>query len=265
MELANMRLEKEQGVAILVIDREEKMNALTSVMRMDLARVFQAVREDDDIKVLIVTGTGRAFCAGSDVSDRLAKRIAGEKIETSRKEMLQPVGFLALELRNLHKPTIAAVNGVAAGSGFSLALFCDIRFASNKAKFIASWIKMGLGADMGATYALPRLLGTAKAFEIIATGGSIDAVEAERIGLVNRAVPDDKLMSAANELAAKFASGPSVGIELMKRAVYKGIHNDLERQLDFEGYAQNICRQTEDHREAVKAFSAKRQPSFKGC
>lgn len=264
MELANMRLETEQGVATLIFDRDEKMNALTSVMRMDLARVIQAVREDDEIKALIVTGAGRAFCAGSDVGDRLAKRIAGEKIETSRKEILQPVGFLALELRNLHKPTIAAINGVAAGSGFSLALFCDIRIASKNAKFIASWVKMGLSADMGATYALPRLLGTSKAFQIVATGDSIDALEAERIGLVSSVVPEDELVPRAKALALKLASGPSVSIELMKRAIYRGIHNDLERQLDFESYAQNICRQTEDHREAVKAFAEKRQPSFKG-
>ena len=260
----NMILEKEEGVAILTLSRPDKLNAMTTKMWRDLPRIINNVREDDEIKVLILTGVGRAFCVGSDVGDRLANRIEGKKIETTRKDLLEPVGYWAYLIRSLDKMTIAAINGMAVGAGLSLALLCDIRIASEKARFGAVWVKMGLIADLGATYTLPRTVGTSKALELMTSGEIIDAREAERIGLVTKVSSHNELMKVAKDLATKLAKGPSIAIELMKRGVYKGMHNDMLTQLDFESYAQNLCRQTEDHMDAVRAFLEKREPRFRG-
>ena len=260
----NMILEKEEGVAILTLSRPDKLNAMTTKMWRDLPRIINNVREDDEIKVLILTGVGRAFCVGSDVGDRLANRIEGKKIETTRKDLLEPVGYWAYLIRSLDKITIAAINGMAVGAGLSLALLCDIRIASEKARFGAVWVKMGLIADLGATYTLPRTVGTSKALELMTSGEIIDAREAERIGLVTKVSSHNELMKVAKDLATKLAKGPSIAIELMKRGVYKGMHNDMLTQLDFESYAQNLCRQTEDHMDAVRAFLEKREPRFRG-
>jgi 2-(1,2-epoxy-1,2-dihydrophenyl)acetyl-CoA isomerase len=264
MEFENIILEKEEGISILTLNRPDRLNAITTQMLKDLPRAIEMVGEDDDAKVLIVTGAGRGFCAGSDVSDRLAARISGVKIEKTRKDMLEPVGYLAYVMQRLDKVMIAAINGTAVGAGLSLTLLCDIRISSETARFGAVWVRVGLIGDVGATYTLPRIVGTSKAIELMTTGDIIDAQEAQRIGLVDKVVPPDELMNTAKTLASKIARGPSVAIELMKRAVYKGINNDLLTQLDFETYAQNLCRQTEDHKEAVKAFLEKREPKFKG-
>lgn len=264
MDLDRMTLEREAGVATLTIDRPDKLNAMTTSMWKDLLRAVEVVRDDDETRVLVITGTGRAFCTGSDVSDRLAGRLAGEKIETSRKELLGPDGYPAYLLRSLDKITIASVNGMAVGAGLSLALLCDIRLAGASARFGAIWVRMGLVADLGASYTLPRVVGPSKALELMATGEIIDADEAREIGMVTKVVPDAELGTETKNLATRIARGPSVAIELMKRAVYKGIHNSLLGQLDFEGYAQNICRQTEDHKEAVAAFLEKRKAVYKG-
>ena len=264
MSIDELQLTKRDGIATLTLNRADKMNSMTTAMWYGLHDVVEEVRNDDGVKVLIMTGAGRAFCAGSDVQSRLAARIAGEKVETTRKDLLLPVGFAASVLSSLNKPIIAAINGVAAGAGISLSLLCDIRIASDKARFGAAWIKVGLIPDVGATYSLPRTIGPDKALEIFFTGDIIDSKEAERIGLVTRVVPHDELMKVTEELAGRIARAPSVAIELTKRAVYRGLQNDLDKQLDFESYAQNLCRQTEDHREGVQAFMEKREAIFKG-
>lgn len=264
MGIDELQLTKQDGIATLTLNRPDRMNAMTTAMWYGLRDIIEEVRDDDGIKVLIMTGAGRAFCAGSDVEGRLAARIAGEKIEKTRRDLLEPVGFAASVVSSLGKPIIAAINGVAVGAGLSLALVCDIRIASEKARFGAAWVKVGLIPDLGATYSLPRTIGPDKALELFFTGDIIDSREAERIGLVTKVVLHDELMKVTEELARKIAKGPSVAIELTKRAVYRGLHNDLDKQLDFESYAQNLCRQTEDHREGVKAFMEKREATFKG-
>jgi len=228
-----------------------------------LPTLIKEVSDDDSLKVLILTGAGRAFCAGSDAG-RLASRIAGEKIEKTQKELTAPIGAEVFSLARLEKPTIAVVNGVAAAAGISIALACDIRIASEQAKFVLAWVKMGLIPDGGSTYFLTRLLGPSKTLELAFTGHSIDAAEAERIGLVNRVVPHEDLMTATKELATGIAQGPQIALQLMKRAVYRALLHDLESQIDFESYAQGICRQTGDHQEGVQAFIQKRKPEFKG-
>lgn len=256
-------LAKENSVATLTLNRPEKFNAMTTDMWSHLPRLIKEVSDDDSLKVLIITGAGRAFCAGSDAG-RLASRIAGERIEKTQKDFITPIGAEVLCLAKLQKPTIAAINGVAAAAGISIALACDIRIVSEQAKFVLSWVKMGLIPDGGATYFLARLLGPSKTLELAFTGNSIDATEAERIGLVNKVVPHNDLMRVAKELATTIAEGPPVAIQLMKKGVYGALIYDLESQLDFESYAQSICRQTEDHKEGVQAFMQKRKPEFKG-
>jgi len=165
----------------------------------------------------------------------------------------------------LEIPIIAAVNGVAAGAGLSLALLSDVRIASESARFGAIWVRVGLVGDLGATLLLPQLIGPDKAFEMLSTGIMVDAREAERLGLVTRVVPDADLMAATLALANRLARGPALSIKLTKKAIYKGlVHQDLNTQLDFESVAQGVCRQSEDHREGVRAFMEKREARFKG-
>jgi len=264
MEFEKMTLEKHEGVVTLTLNNPESLNAMSTEMWKDLKRVTETVRDDDESKVMIMTGAGRAFCSGSDVKGRLAARLSGQKLENTQKELLEPTGYVAHLMRTLDIPIIAAINGTAAGAGLSLALLGDIRIASETARFSAVWVRVGLIGDLGATHLLPRIVGTSKALELLATGEMIDAREAERIGLVTRVVPPQELMPAAREMATRLANGPSVAIKLTKRAVYKGIQNDLLTQLDFESYAQNVCRNTEDYKEGVKAFIEKRKPLFQG-
>ena len=254
----------EDGVATLTFNRPDKLNAGTSAMYAGVCQVFDEVRDNDDVKVLVLTGAGRGFCAGSDVEKRFVEKASAEGPEKSRKEMVQPVGYFGMALYSLSKPTIAAINGIAAGAGLSFALLCDIRIASDKARFKAAWVNRGLIPDLGATYLLPRTIGLDKALELCFTGETIDAREADTIGLVTRVVPHDDLMKVVGELAAKLASGPSVAIELMKRGIYRAISGDYAAQLDFESYAQNICFQTKDFKEATIAFKEKRESHFQG-
>jgi 2-(1,2-epoxy-1,2-dihydrophenyl)acetyl-CoA isomerase len=263
MDFEDILLEKEGGIITLTLNRPDRLNSFTTRMYREMSNIMNQIKRDDEIKVVILTGAGRGFCAGSDVSDRLASRVekAGEE---NRFETLQPVGAVALDIAEVDKPIIGAINGVAVGGGISLALLCDIRIASEKARFGAVWVNMGLIPDLGATYYLPRIVGVEKATELMLTGDIISADEALRIGLVSKVVPPDQLMPTAKELAAKIAAGPSVAIELIKRGLRRSLNNDLKSQLDYESYAQNVCRKTEDHKEGVRAFAEKRKPQFRG-
>ena len=256
-------LSKEDAIVILTLNRTDKLNALTIDMVDRLPGIVEDIRMDDSLKVLIITGAGRSFCAGADVGRMGSGYFSRDRVKT-RREVTSPPGYQYLALSQLEKPTIAAINGIAVGAGISIALACDIRIASEQARFTAAWVKRGLIPDAGATYFLPRLLGISKALELMFTGDVVDAAEAERIGLVNRVVPHDDLMTVTRELARKIAEGPSVAIELMKRVAYMGLVQDLETQFNFESYAQRVCTRTEDHKEGIEAFMQKRQPQFKG-
>jgi len=256
-------LEKKEGVAVVTLNRPERFNSFTTSMYREFPRIVDQLRRDDEVKAVILTGAGKGFCAGSDVSDRLGKRLE-KGGEESRFENLQQVGAMALDIADFDKPIIGAINGAAVGAGLSLALLCDIRLASEKARFGAVWLNVGLTADVGATYYLPRIVGREKALELILTREIVGADEALKIGLVSKVFPHDQLMDEARNLARSIATGPSVAVELTKRALQRSFDNDLRTQLDYESYAQNICRQTEDHKEGIRAFAEKRKPLFVG-
>ena len=252
------------GIAKLTLNRPDRLNAITETMFEGVRQVVDEVNNNDDAKVLVITGAGRGFCSGADVVSRLAVQAAGETPQKTHKELVTPVGSVGSVIRSLGKPILGAINGVAAGAGLAFALLCDIRIASDQARFGAAWVRRGLIPDVGGTYLLPRIIRMDRALELAFTGDIIDAKEAERIGLVTRVVPHDDLMKVTEELASKIARGPSVAIELMRRGMYRAIDNDFDTQLDFESYAQNICRTTEDFKEGVAAFMEKREAHFQG-
>ncbi len=264
MTYKDLLLEKEGGSATITLNVPEKLNALNDNIRTNLPLAADEIARDDNVRVVIVTGAGRGFCSGADVG-RQAARIAGEVADTSRQARIEIIGELANVFPRLNKPVIAAVNGPCVGAGFSIALSCDIRIASETARFGSVFILRGLGPDTGITHFLPNIVGISKALELMFTGEIISAAEAERLGIVSRVVPPDELMKTARELATRIAQQAPIPIELTKKIVWRGSLGDITRQLDLETYSQQICRQTEDHREAVRAFLDKQpQPQFKG-
>lgn len=255
--------EVENGVAIITFNRPEKRNSITNSMYAEMRKYLEEVKKRDEVKALVITGTDPAFCSGSDIDTRLLPRVAqGHTVplEKTRSELLESVLVsFAPSLYYLGKPSIAAINGVAAGAGLSIALLCDIRIASDKSRFGAAWSGIGLIPDVGATFTLPRVIGIDRALELIFTGQFIDAARAEQIRLVTKVVPHDELMKTAMELALTITGGPSVAFELTKQAIYRGLTSDLQSQLEFESYAQNICFMTEDFKEGIKALLEKRK------
>jgi 2-(1,2-epoxy-1,2-dihydrophenyl)acetyl-CoA isomerase len=215
------------------------------------------------VRVVVITGAGNGFCSGSDL---ISVEETGGSLDkdTGISERIQPILPFALPLYNIPKPVIAAVNGIAAGAGLSIALLSDIRIASEKAKFSFIFIRRATIPDCGISFLAPRLVGTGKAFELMYTGDIIDAKEAERIGLVNRVVSANVLMEETYSLAEKLAKGAPLALAQTKNAIHRGLSNEFEEQLYFETYAVNFCFATEDSKEALNAFLEKREPRFKG-
>jgi enoyl-CoA hydratase/carnithine racemase len=248
-------------IATLTLNRPERLNALGDTLREDLYDAVTKSAADPNVGVLVITGAGRGFCSGGDVKSMSERDQTGQATATS--ERLAPIrDRIILAMRDCPKPVIAAVNGAAAGAGMNLALACDIRIASTAAKFTQSFVKRGLAPDWGGTWFLPRVVGIAKACELIFTGDTIAADEALRLGVVNAVVAPEALMAEAYKLARKIAAGPPVAIQLAKRAIHNDV--DLRAALEFETFAQGICRDTEDAKEGVRAFVEKRAPVFRG-
>ncbi|MDP7470119.1 MAG: enoyl-CoA hydratase-related protein [Dehalococcoidia bacterium] len=261
-------LTREGRVAILRLKRPQKLNALTPRMLWyEITPALDQITEDSRVGALVITEEGKGFSAGADVSGLQRAAAAGGMASHPDFKSPEPWGrryeFIA-RLRNLPKPTIAAVNGVAAGAGLSISLACDIRIASENARFSSAFIRRGLVPDAGGTFFLPRLLGTARALELMYTGDVIGAQEAERIGLVNRVVAAADLMTATLELASRIASGPPIALALTKRIVYQWLEQNLLTQVEYEAYNQRLCRETEDFKEGIESFVEKRAPKFKG-
>lgn len=255
--------EKRDKTATITLNRPQRLNAYSPEMRVGIARAIENVANDDDIRVLIITGAGdRGFCTGNDWSLGASQNPAD--IGLGNKYRLDPMGWIARWVHQLGKITIAALNGVAAGGGAGLALSCDFRIASENARLTTAFINRGLVVDTAVAYFLPRLVGLTKALEISLSGDILDAREMERTGLVSKVVPADKLMEATNTFAARFTKGPPVALQLTKRLMYKGLSLSLEDTLDYESYYQSICMRTDDAREGPRAFLEKRPPVFTG-
>jgi len=255
--------EKSGNIATITLNRPEVLNAINEVMGRELLEALKTTSRDEEVRSLIITGNGRAFSAGEDIQDLRGQYERGENPRLGER-LLRKYNPIVRHLRQMPKPIIAAVNGVAAGAGAGMAYSCDFRIASENAKFIQAFIRVGLAPDSGTSFFLPRLVGFAKATELALTGDELSCKEAERLGLVSRVVPPDRLKAASQELASKLAQGPTKAIALTKRAMNKSISSDFETVLEYESYLQEIAGGTVDHIEAVRAFFEKRRPTFKG-
>ena len=269
MNYQTVTITKENNVGILTLNRPDKLNAVDFTMMEEAPAALEELSSDRQIRVLIITGSGRGFCAGADVGATIDKTKKEKSIwDTGIGRSLQgqrSLMTLVLGIRNAPVPVIAAVNGVAAGVGLSIALACDIRIASDKARFSMAFVKMGLVPDNGGSYFLPRLIGLGQAAELILTGKIIEAQEADRIGIVNRVVPHESLMEAARDLARVIAGNPPLTVKAARWALYQGmVAPDLEEHIKYESGMNNLLLETEDQKEAVKAYFEKRPPQFKG-
>lgn len=251
--------ETKHKVAILTLNRPDKLNSFTEQMNKEIVKACKEVAKNDDIRALIITGAGRAFCAGED----LASVNSGAPINHGDflRKRYNP---MIMAIHSLEKPVIAAVNGAAAGAGCSLALACDFRLASSKASFLEAFIHIGLVPDSGSCYFLPRIVGLAKALELAILGEKIPADQALELGLVTKVYEPDQLQDEALAFATRLANMPTKAIGLIKRTMYKGLATDLEGTLNEEAYAQEIAGKTHDHQEGVAAFMEKRKPVFEG-
>jgi 2-(1,2-epoxy-1,2-dihydrophenyl)acetyl-CoA isomerase len=248
-------VEVKGGVAWIRLNRPDRMNAVSGDLRRQLLAALKQCERDESVRCLVVTGSGRAFCAGADVREFGSREGSLDAIRDEYHGILT-------RLRGMPKPVIAAMNGVAAGIGASIAMACDIRYAAPEASFVEAFVKIGLTVDGGATWLLPRLIGTGKAFEMFYTGDALGAEEAERRGLVNRVVPAGELEAAAGELAERLARGPAAALAAIKRSVNRAQDVSFEQALDFEFQLQGAQMMNPDFQEGVTAFLEKRPPRF---
>lgn len=252
----------DQGVVTLTLNRPDRLNALSPAMLSGLAAAFTRIAADPAARVVLLTGAGRAFCAGGDV-----KRMADGAIDYHASDavaVLRAKMDIARQLHELPQPTIAMVNGPAAGAGLSLALACDLRIAGTSARFVTGFAKVGLPGDFGGSYFLTAVVGAAKARELYLTGDALDAPAAERAGLVTRVVPDTALLDETLALARRLAAGPPLAYGLMKRNLTAAQQQSLASILDLEAQHQTEASRSADHREAARAFLEKRPPVFQG-
>jgi 2-(1,2-epoxy-1,2-dihydrophenyl)acetyl-CoA isomerase len=251
--------ELSEGILTLTLNRPDALNSFTVEMKEELSAALKEAARDKSVRVVILTGAGRAFSAGQDLKERGAPGVAD--LGTELRTRYNPI---ILAMRRLEKPIIGAVNGVAAGAGVSVALACDIVIASESASFIEAFGRVGLVPDTGSTWFLPRLVGYARAAEMIFTAEPVAARTAERIGLVNRVVPADQLMDEARSLATKLAAASPRALALAKRGLNRALESGLEDALDYEAQLQSIAGRSRDHAEGVAAFVEKRPPRFTG-
>lgn len=258
-------LEKEDGVATIVLNQPEKLNLMTDQMFRELLDAFGQIANDERVRVVVLTAAGRIFCGGVDLREHFLEPVEKAKkgeLNLSLDQSFSAVGVPAI--LNLKRPLIAAINGAAVGLGFTMCLPFDIRIASENAKIVLPFLGVGIAPEFGSTYFLPRLVGISKSLELIYSGETLNAEQAKEIGLVNKVVPRDKLREAALGLARRIVAAPPIALRLARESIYQGAYSDLQTALRTEHFAYNVCRQTEDHEEAVRAFLEKRTPVFKG-
>jgi enoyl-CoA hydratase/carnithine racemase len=272
MERSCLRLERLDRVAVLTLDRPERLNAMDAALRAELLDGIDEVRADDDVRAVVITGAGRGFCSGADLAGGTGPagglgeggRDAGGPGQNSRLDELGWVGRQALAVSGLDKPTIAAMNGVAAGAGMSLALACDLRVGGPAARFRTVFIERGLSPDSGMSYFLPRIVGYSRAADLIFTSREVGAEEAHRIGLLDRLVGSE-VVEAAVELAAQMAAWPPLAVRSAKRVLQHNMEVDLPEALRYEMAGLSYARRaTNDAREAMASFREKRPPHFTG-
>jgi 2-(1,2-epoxy-1,2-dihydrophenyl)acetyl-CoA isomerase len=252
------------GVGVLTLNRPARLNAMSPDMLSALLEALPRLAADAAVGAVVLTGAGRAFCAGGDVKEMAAGReVAAETLET-RAEGLRSRMEVSRWLHEMPKPTIAMVRGAAAGAGLSLALACDLRIAGESARFATAFARVGYSGDFGGSYFLTRLVGTAKARELYFTADIVEARDALALGLANRVVPDERLEEETLALARRLARGPRVAYRYMKRNLNAAESGTLRELLDLEAWHHSRCGLTEDHREAAKAFVEKREPVFRG-
>ncbi len=256
-------VETKNGVGTITLNRPDKLNAFSDELSFGLQDALKEMEKAKDVKVVVITGAGRGFCAGQDLQSRSISQEQGQRpsLGDSIKRRYNPI---ITKIRRMEKPVIAAVNGVAAGAGASLAFACDMRIVSEKTNFIQSFTKVGLIPDSGSTFFLPRLLGPTKAFELMVTAEKFDAQEALRLGLVNKVVPETDVLKEAIALAETLAKGPTKAFGLTKRAFNQTVFPDLEELLEYEASLQEIAGRSDDFVEGVKAFVEKRTPAYTG-
>lgn len=261
-DLGTILYEVRDRVAVITLNRPDRMNTLGGTMKADLARAFfDLAREDERVRVVLVTGSGeRAFCAGADIKERASEVVRGTDYFVRQKATHE----LFRNMEEFEKPVIAAINGVALGGGLEIALCCDIRLASSSARLGLPEIKLGVIPAAGGTQRLPRLIGEARAKELILTADLIDAETAHRYGIVSRVLPQAALMPAALELAQRIAAHPPLAVRFAKSAIHRGMQTDLDSGLEYERYAASMVVDSDDRVEGMRAFVEKREPRFTG-
>ena len=267
MDYQEIIFEVERGVATITLNRPERMNAFSNRMLSEWADAIRRCQAEDDVRAVVVTGAGRGFCAGGDMKDASEGRgIVGSEgaISDRRHSLRNSVHHVPRALLQLDKPYIGAINGAAVGAGMDMASMCDIRFAADGAKFGMSYVKVGLIPGDAGCYFLPRIVGLAKALELIWTGEIFDAQKALELGYVSRVYPADSVLAETQAFATHLAEGPAVAIQLAKRLVYRSAEVGLDAALDLAQSAMFVAQLTEDAREGPKAFVEKRPPQFKG-
>ena len=267
MEYETIILEKIDHVARLTLNRPDSLNALNRQMFRELNSALDDVAADGEVRALVLTGAGRAFCASADIKEERQEgdRLLGYMEPYEIYEFIRsgPQG-ITLKLHQMAKPTIAMVNGLAIGDGFDFVLACDIRTGCERSRFMNAFLQMGLVSNTGATWLYPRALGVSRALELLYTGDWLEAEDALRLGLLSRLVPAEELEEQTMELAARIASRAPVANRLVKGMVYRGLGQSLEEHLPEAAHAEVMSLQTEDHREALAAFLEGREPKFKG-
>jgi enoyl-CoA hydratase/carnithine racemase len=266
MDYKDIVVEVQDFLATVTLNRPQKLNAYTSLMGEELTHAYETLGKRDDVRVIIMTGAGRGFCSGADISAEFQKNIEerAQGASSSSSRIVHPHSGLHYALYHCPKPTIAAINGPAVGIGLTLTLLQDIRIMSAEASVGVIFARMGLMPELGSTFMLPRLIGLAKALELTYTARILGAAEALEIGLVNRVVPAEGLMAAVREMASQIAALPPLALAVSKRALYQGAENDFDAAVQTETFGLDYLFKTSDHKEAVAAFLEKRPAKFQG-
>lgn len=264
MDFETVILKKEGHIATITMNRPEMMNALNLQMLQEMVAAIDEIARNDDVRVVVLTGAGRVFCSGADISEGgKASGLSGTPVEMHH-NLRDSYQKVALGLQRLDKPTIAMVNGAAVGAGCDFAFACDMRVGSEKARFRNGFVKVGLIPGGGGTWLYTRLMGLGRGLEFLFTGDFLEAEEAERIGVLNKIVPAEDLEREAMELAQKIANNPPLAVQMSKMMAYKALDSDLEAALEQAAACQALALSSEDHREGVNAFIEKREAQFKG-